>query len=165
MAGKMGKVKAFVFGPSATDDDDDFTSDYDTAAEDEVTEVGYASKPRRAQRTQEKPATVTSLDQHRRMIAVQTTPLNEIVHIRPRSFSEAVTIGESFRNNVPVILNMTSTDEAQALKLIDFCSGMAFVTGGTLEKITTRVFLLTPQTVKLTEADKSQLATQQYLHN
>ncbi len=166
MADRFSKMKAFVFGPSAADDEDDFSSEYEVnepTADEEITDaIAYAPEPRRAQDT----ATVTSLDQRRRMAAVQpSASLSEIVHVKARSFADAVQVGESFREALPVILNLTVTDEAQAMKLIDFCSGMAFVTGGTLEKITTRVFLLTPKSVKFTEADKSEMLGQQYLHS
>lgn len=163
---KLSKLRSFVFGSSVIDEPDDFSSDadFDSDSDDEVTDVvDYGTARRGPVHGVPSGSSVTSLDERRRPMAVPSASPSEIVHIRPKTYAEATTIGRSFAEGLPVILNMGLTDESQAIKLIDFCSGMAFVTGGTLEKITSRVFLLTPENMKFTEADKTDLAGQQYL--
>ncbi|MDR0849444.1 MAG: cell division protein SepF [Propionibacteriaceae bacterium] len=165
MASRFSKVKDFVLGSAGVDEPDDFAPDIDTA--DEVTDiVDYAATRPSSRNTKAAApvAQVASLDERRRPVAVPSASPIEIKRSDPRSYAEAVTIGESFREGLPVVLNMTLTDESQAIKLIDFCAGMAFASGGTLEKITSRVFLLCPPACKFTETDKAELAGQHYLH-
>jgi len=97
----------------------------------------------------------------RRHLTPRPAPPSQIHHVRPYSFAEAAGIGESYKEGVTIVLNFTTTDEKQAQKLIDFASGMAFVTDGKLEKITTRVFLLIPASVQLTASDREQLLEDQ----
>jgi len=172
MPDRLSKVKAFMFGQSPVADDDDFRSEYAENVEDEPTDVVDYATPARSvagsgpARMVREPAgaTVTPIDRVRRGVpaAVPVGP-SQIVHVRPRAFAEAPSIADSFRDGLPVILNLTVTEESQAQKLIDFCSGMAFVTGGSLERITSRVFLLKPAGVILTEADRSQLSSETLL--
>ena len=71
---------------------------------------------------------------------------------------EARTIGEHFRDGVPVIINLTEMDEADARRLVDFAAGLAFGLRGTIERVTNRVFLLSPANVQVTAEDKAKIA-------
>lgn len=160
MPDRLSKVAAFILGPSAKTDDDDFESDFVEDDEDnEPTDVVDIEKARASVRARPqvvKQTPVTNLDQRRR-----TSPragASQIIHERPYSFAEAAKIGESFKDGAVIILNFTSTDDKQAQKLVDFCSGMAFAAEGKLERVTPKVFLLIPSTMHLTEADKEELA-------
>lgn len=70
--------------------------------------------------------------------------LRQITTIHPRSYNDAKTIGASFRENIPVIINVTEMSENDAKRLIDFSSGLAFALNGHIERVTAKVFLLTP---------------------
>jgi len=85
--------------------------------------------------------------------------LDEIAHIRPRSYSaDAKRVAEGYRDGVPQILNMSDMDSAEAFRLIDFAAGLRFALDGSLEKITARVFLLSPPSIKVTDRDKELIA-------
>ncbi len=73
--------------------------------------------------------------------------MNEIVTVRPRGFAEAASIGESYREGVPVIMDMSQMTDAEARRLIDFASGLAIGLYGRLERVTNKVFLLSPEHV------------------
>ena len=53
-------------------------------------------------------------------------------------------IGEKFREGKPVILDMTEMDDAGARRLVDFAAGLAFALRGSIDKVTTKVFMLLP---------------------
>ncbi len=82
----------------------------------------------------------------------------QITTLHPTSFSEGRTIGEHFRDGVPVILNLTEMAEADAKRLVDFAAGLAFGLRGTMERVTNRVFLLSPANVQVTAEDKAKIA-------
>ena len=64
--------------------------------------------------------------------------------ITPDSFRDARGIGELFREGVPVILNLTAMDPADAKRVVDFAAGLTFGLRGSIERVANRVFLLTP---------------------
>ena len=75
--------------------------------------------------------------------------LTRIVTIHPTAYSDAVTIGEAFRDGTPVIINLTDMGEEEARRLVDFAAGLTFGLHGVIERVTSRVFLLSPASVEV----------------
>ncbi|MER5746753.1 cell division protein SepF [Streptomyces sp. NPDC059913] len=67
-----------------------------------------------------------------------------IATVTPESFRDARAIGELFRDGVPVIVNLTTMDPTDAKRVVDFAAGLIFGLRGSIERVATRVFLLTP---------------------
>jgi cell division inhibitor SepF len=84
--------------------------------------------------------------------------LSRITTLQPRSYNEARTIGERYRDGVPVIMNLTELDDAAAKRLVDFAAGLAFALRGSIDKVTSRVFLLTPADVEVSADDARRIA-------
>lgn len=80
--------------------------------------------------------------------------LHRISTIHPRTYNEAKTIGEAFRGGTPVIMNLGEMDDADAKRLVDFAAGLVFGLHGTIERVTSKVFLLSPASVEVTPAEK-----------
>lgn len=91
-------------------------------------------------------------------------PLNRITTIHPRTYNEAKTIGESFREGTPVIMNLSDMADDDAKRLVDFAAGLVFGLAGTIERVTSKVFLLSPAHVEV-ESDNPQAATGKSLFN
>ncbi len=85
-------------------------------------------------------------------------PLDRIVTIAPRFYSEARAIGEYYREGNPVIMNLSDMEETERKRLIDFASGLVFGHSGTIERVTSKVFLLTPPNVSVSSEEKSAAA-------
>jgi len=81
---------------------------------------------------------------------VEVGALNRISTIHPRTYNEAKNIGESFREGTPVIMNLTDLDDADAKRLVDFAAGLVFGLHGSIERVTSKVFLLSPAHVEVT---------------
>jgi cell division inhibitor SepF len=81
-----------------------------------------------------------------------------ITTLHPRTYNEARTIGEHFRDGVPVIMNLTEMDDSDAKRLVDFAAGLSFGLRGSIERVTNKVFLLSPQNVSVTAEDKARIA-------
>ncbi len=81
-----------------------------------------------------------------------------ITTLHPRSYNEARTIGERYREGVPVIMNLTELDDAAAKRLVDFAAGLVFALHGGFDKVTNRVFLLTPANVEVSADDARRIA-------
>jgi len=84
---------------------------------------------------------------------VEVGALNRISTIHPRTYNEAKNIGESFREGIPVIMNLTDLDDADAKRLVDFAAGLVFGLHGSIERVTSKVFLLSPAHVEVTASE------------
>lgn len=105
--------------------------------------------PARAHREREEPAPapVTPL---RRPVAVRQPSVgavNEILTVHPKQYRDAQLIAESFREGVPVIINLSQMSDADARRLIDFASGLSLGLYGRIERVTSKVFLLSPENI------------------
>jgi cell division inhibitor SepF len=80
-----------------------------------------------------------------------------ITTLHPRTYNEARQIGESFRDGKPVIMNLTEMDDADAKRLVDFAAGLSFGLRGSIERVTNKVFLLSPRDVAVTAEDKARI--------
>jgi cell division inhibitor SepF len=87
---------------------------------------------------------------------------HRISTLHPRTYNEARTLGEQFRDGNPVIMNLSEMDDADAKRLVDFAAGLTFGLRGSIERITAKVFLLSPQKVKVTAEDKARIADGRY---
>ena len=83
---------------------------------------------------------------------------DRITTIHPRTYNEAKQIGESFRESTPVIMNLSDMDDSDAKRLVDFAAGLVFGLRGTIERVTNKVFLLSPANVTVTAEDKARMA-------
>ena len=105
----------------------------------------------------ERSAAVTTLPQRtpvaRVVRDVEVGALNRISTIHPRTYNEAKNIGESFRDGTPVIMNLTDLDDADAKRLVDFAAGLVFGLHGSIERVTSKVFLLSPAHVEVTASE------------
>jgi cell division inhibitor SepF len=84
-------------------------------------------------------------------------PLARITTLHPRTYSEARTIGERYREGNPVIMNLTEMSDPDAKRLVDFAAGLAFAMRGAIDKVTNKVFLLSPSDVAVSAEDKRRI--------
>ena len=132
--------------------------------DDEYDEQGYAESqsPRRSSvPAKAQPAPVADISQRRRTHSeaapAVVSELSRITTLHPRTYNEARTIGENFRDGVPVIMNLSEMDDADAKRLVDFAAGLVFATRGTIERVTAKVFLLSPPNVSVAAEEKQRL--------
>lgn len=85
----------------------------------------------------------------------ESSPMRKITTVHPRSYNDAKIIGESFREEIPVIMNVTEMGESEAKRLVDFAAGLVFGLGGSIERVTNKVFLLTPKNVEVLAEEKA----------
>jgi cell division inhibitor SepF len=92
---------------------------------------------------------------HRPHVASVPDDPYRITTLTPRTYNEARTIGEHFREGTPVIMNLTEMDDVDAKRLVDFAAGLIFGLRGSIERVTNKVFLLSPEHVEVTAEDKA----------
>ncbi|WP_062215034.1 cell division protein SepF [Streptomyces sp. NBRC 109706] len=78
---------------------------------------------------------------------------SRIAMVTPENFRDARRIGELFRDGIPVVINLTSLETADAKRVVDFAAGLNFGLRGTIKRVANRVFLLTPDTYDVVTED------------
>jgi len=76
----------------------------------------------------------------------------------PRRFNEAREVADRFKSGTAVIMNLQSTDDAIARRLVDFASGLVYGLDGKIEMVANRVYLLTPANVEVSAEDRERIA-------
>ncbi|WP_101376703.1 cell division protein SepF [Saccharopolyspora spinosa] len=71
--------------------------------------------------------------------------------LHPQNYNDVYHVGDYFRQGVPVVMDLTSLPKAEAVRLIDFASGMVIGRGGAIDRVAPKVFLLTPPGVEAGE--------------
>jgi len=105
-----------------------------------------------------RPPVPTTVPEQRERPVSGAAALARITTLHPQSYKEAREIGERYREGIPVIMNLTELDAADAKRLVDFAAGLVFALRGGFDKVTNRVFLLTPADVEVSADDARKLA-------
>ncbi|RBP64028.1 cell division inhibitor SepF [Brevibacterium sanguinis] len=92
-------------------------------------------------------------------------PMNRIKTIHPRSYNDAMVIGSAFRDGTPVIMNLSEMDESNSKRLVDFSAGLIFGLHGSIERVTNKVFLLTPENIEVSGESEADPDTQASFFN
>ncbi|GAA4500843.1 hypothetical protein GCM10023191_049860 [Actinoallomurus oryzae] len=165
MASAMRKMAVYL-GLVEDDRYDDDYDEYDIYDDD-------AADRRRVERADDESSAQQSTgaldqveDDHKAFVSERRPPLAEsavsdlarITTLHPRTYNEARTIGEHFREGTPVIMNLTEMVDSDAKRLVDFAAGLIFGLHGSIERVTNKVFLLSPANVEVTAEDKARMA-------
>ena len=157
MAGTLRKSMLWL-GLSEPDRENDEYGDYDDHAEDDFERGDY--EPERAPE-----AEVTPISRAASHAGRESQNLRRITTVHPRTYNDAKVIGEAFRSGTPVIMNLTDMTDAEAKRLVDFSAGLVFGLRGAIERVTNKVFLLSPATVEIATEDREPEATQARFFN
>ena len=91
---------------------------------------------------------------------VERTPRNGDVRVHlviPKSFNDAQQVADKFKQAIPVVLNLQGTDTELAKRLIDFASGLTYALDGGMQRIASKVFMLTPRNVQISAEERAEL--------
>src|SRR4051794_27581773 len=157
MAGAMRKAMVYLGLVEDEDHYDDYDDDMpgnevDGRSGDTRTGGSRSVSPLR----EDSRGSVATLTERRPQSSVRS--FDRITTIHPRTYNEAKQIGESFREGTPVIMNLSDMDDSDAKRLVDFAAGLVFGLRGTIERVTNKVFLLSPADVTVTAEDKARMA-------
>ena len=98
-----------------------------------------------------------SLRTSRKLISLENlkdSKKSRVAIAEPHEFEEVQMIGDDFKENIPVIINLQNTNQDLSKRIIDFCSGLTYALGGSIKKVADRVFLITPQNTLVTSNEK-----------
>jgi len=134
----------------------------------ELNEVAVSQAPVRSGAVSvREPRGVAARNVASRPVVVQSelSQMDRIITLHPRTYSEARTIGEQYREGNPVIINLSDMEETERKRLVDFASGLVFGLRGSIERVTSKVFLLTPENVSVSNDAKAAAAAEASFFN
>jgi cell division inhibitor SepF len=159
MAGAIHKMAVYL---GLVEDEVAYEDGYDSLEEDYA---GYEGEEGAAPDSARQPAVPAhggydgdSAEPARPAPVRQTADLTRITTLHPRTYNEARTIGEHFREGTPVIMNLSEMVDSDAKRLVDFAAGLIFGLRGSIDRVTNRVFLLSPASIEVTAEDKARIA-------
>jgi cell division inhibitor SepF len=164
MAGAMHKMAVYL---GLVEDDPNFDDGYDPyeeydaygdTADQPEPEADRPSPRSRAEFAVEPSPPPVSRGGGTATATAHATDLARITTLHPRTYNEARTIGEHFREGTPVIMNLTEMVDSDAKRLVDFAAGLIFGLHGSIDRVTNRVFLLCPANVEVTAEDRARIA-------
>ncbi|MBP3036843.1 cell division protein SepF [Arthrobacter sp. zg-ZUI100] len=177
MAGAMRRTMIYL---GLADGDEHYESEQKSQRETPARSEEYAPEYERPQRPEREiepaaaPVVRTAVEEYRAPVTpIKRAPssreevagLRQITTVHPRSYNDAKIIGESFRDGIPVIMNVTDMGEADAKRLVDFSAGLVFALRGSIERVTNKVFLLSPSYVEVLGDDKKVSESQSAFFN
>lgn len=81
----------------------------------------------------------------------------EVHLVVPKNFNDAQQIADKFKVDVPVIVNLQTSDTDLAKRIIDFCSGLTYALDGGMQRVGDKIFMLTPRNVEVSAEEKARL--------
>jgi cell division inhibitor SepF len=149
---------------------EEYHDDYDDAPPEAEIEDRYRERPnvRRLRRRHDEFDDIFADDEgSQRGGGRSTTVLKSVgartngdvrVHlVIPKSFNDAQQIADKFKDSIPVILNLQSSDMDLSKRLIDFASGLTYALDGGMQRIADKVFMLTPRNVEISAEERARL--------
>ena len=133
-------------------------SSWDTGSNPGTLSTGGSVTPLETKRPVVTTSSVTAAATPTAATTPRTADMSRIITVHPRTYNEARTIGEHFRDGVPVIMNLSEMEDVDAKRLVDFAAGLIFGLRGSIERVTSKVFLLSPPNVNVTAEDKERIA-------
>jgi cell division inhibitor SepF len=155
MSGAMRRIGEYL---GLLEDTGRYDDDYAYEGEYETQETAPVAT--RTPKREVRPAPVSDISERRRPASGPTgvvAELSRITTLHPRTYNEARSIGENFREGTPVIMNLSEMDDTDAKRLVDFAAGLVFATRGTIERVTSKVFLLSPPNVTVAAEEKQRI--------
>jgi cell division inhibitor SepF len=162
MSGAMRRIGEYLGLLEDTGRYDDYTGEMDAYDESDYTRespvvAGRSAGVRGAGPSA--PAKVADLAERRRpQVVPDVAELSRIVTVEPTTYNDARAVGEHYRDGTPVIMNLSEMEDADAKRLVDFAAGLIFATHGDIERVTNKVFLLSPHNVSVAAEAKRRIA-------
>lgn len=166
MSGAMRKVAVYLGLVEDQDryEDGIYEDEYPVDEVDDRADNASSGGPGRAEQREpqageDRPAPVATLHERRQMrVAPEPSEAGRITALHPRSYNDARLVGEHFREGTPVIMNLSEMEDSEAKRLVDFAAGLIFGLRGSIDRVTSKVFLLSPANVQVRAEEKARIA-------
>ena len=128
--------------------------DYDEEELDDFEPVSRNDR-RERDRDRERPSARESVSaelesrRSNKVVNIHTTTQLQVVLVKPDRFENASEIADHLRDKRTVVLNLESTNNEIARRLLDFLSGVAYANEGKIKKVAISTYIITPYNVDI----------------
>lgn len=138
MANFFNKISGLIFGEE---------EGYDEFEEEEVDEVREPVI---------KPAPVAKKN-NGRVVNIHATTQLEVAVLQPQSYEDAREIADRLKTKRAVVINLEELSKEDAIKVLDFVSGVVYALEGDIQKVSSGIFLIAPYNVSIANDIKAEL--------
>ena len=165
-------LEKFSSGRKASADEDDLDEPDNYRAEERRTTPVRQTRAGSTERSREAAPKQEKITVRANVSSSKITPMRasrrtstgaqsvEVCVIRPTSMENTREIADTLLDSSTVILNLEGLDVELAQRIIDFTSGSCYTLGGTLQKVSSYIFVLGPSNVDITGDLQNIMGTQ-----
>ena len=145
MSGLLNKVFNFV-GWEAVEEEEEFENTVDNNDRNEIKNDSIQTSFLSSRRKDNgKVVNIHSQSQFRMVVS------------QPESFDDAQEICDHLKSQKPVVINLESVEKQDAQRIIDFLSGSVYAMDGSIQKVSSDIFVIAPNNVDVSGDLKSEL--------
>lgn len=119
---------------------------------------GYDEREARQRREPRPSRDPRRSDQMASVHPIQPRAAGQVHIVRPESYGDAQQIGDRMRSGLPVIVNLEEAESELARRIVAFASGLVYGLDGNLQKLSRRIYLVTPAAMEVSSEDKRRLS-------
>ena len=92
-----------------------------------------------------------------KVVNIHTTTQMKVVIFEPNAYDEVQNIVDNLKNRKPVIVNLETLDADVARKIFEFLNGAIYALDGSIQKVSSDIFILAPNNVEIAGNIKEEL--------
>ena len=137
MAKIFGKISEMIFGH----EEDDFE---EFEIEEEEDRIRPDLRPISTPRMKAAPNMGSG-----RVVSMTATTELEVAVLQPASYEDASEIADRLKSKKAVVVNLEDLTKEDAIKVLDFVSGVVYALEGNIQKVSSGIFLIAPLNVSI----------------
>lgn len=124
-------------------------SSYASAAATASDDVDYDTGSSFAKRSRSsRPASRSTSGSSNKVVSMNSRG-SEVYVIKPQEFNEAQTVTDFLKDGKTIVINMEGIELTAAQRIIDFIGGACYALDGTLQAISSNIFIAAPQDIEV----------------
>ncbi|SFI16250.1 cell division inhibitor SepF [Tindallia magadiensis] len=92
-----------------------------------------------------------------KVVNIHTTSQMKVVIFEPSAYDEVQNIVDNLKNRKPVIVNLETLESDVARKIFEFLNGAIYALDGSIQKVSSEIFILAPNNVEIAGNIKEEL--------
>lgn len=92
-----------------------------------------------------------------RVVNIHATTQLEVAVLQPQSYEDSREIADRLKNKKAVVINLEELSKEDAVKVLDFVSGVVYALEGDIQKVSSGIFLIAPYNVSIASDVRDEL--------
>ena len=92
-----------------------------------------------------------------RVVNIHATTQLEVAVLQPQSYEDSREIADRLKNKKAVVINLEELSKEDAIKVLDFVSGVVYALEGDIQKVSSGIFIIAPYNVSIASDIRDEL--------